>query len=620
MIKKFVPIILSLISLLIIAFFWDHIRLPYDESNNIVGNYYYNKFNPLNEILRFILFIGLPTIIYFYFYLRLNKNLLSFNVNNVNFFLKKNNDKKKDFLKKYYYFFIFFILIEFISFEFSYHINYLDLFHSGTFLVPPLNYLVGKDILKTTLYDYGLIANNLALIYNFIFGYFNPGSIIFIFLLLIFFIKLLLIKILKKLFDFLHFKKEIKIVFYCLISFIAINLPNYYNYSDYFDPRIFLYLLFVYFLGSQLVKDKQFNLNYFFVGLYSLISVLWWFDIGAFVNGIIILLILYFIFCKEYKNLALVIFSILFIWFLFINKLSETNIDEFFFQIKLVYSNSYEYLLGIEYKKPFSDNSTRWTKALLLIYFSSIMLINLNFNQKLKEDGRLKIFLNLFFISGILIFKSALMRSDASHIRYTSGIYTLVFLFLIFFIIFNFIQKKNKLNKLFNINNFIIKFNIFCFFIIILFFQGVFDNKDINTKNNKFLNIINFKKNILTLLKAKDEQFLTATDNEVLERYRVLSKNDNCIQILSDDVAFPYLLRKKSCTKFYIPAIIVNKEIEKKFIDELKLSAPEIILFESKNKILVNKKNMPDIIDYVKKNYSFFENYKEYIFYKKINL
>ena len=36
----------------------------------------------------------------------------------------------------------------------------------------------------------------------------------------------------------------------------------------------------------------------------------------------------------------------------------------------------------IEYLKPFSQGSTRWTKALLIIYITSIILININFSKK----------------------------------------------------------------------------------------------------------------------------------------------------------------------------------------------------------------------------------------------
>ena len=50
--NKYLPLILSLTILIIVAFLWDYIQLPYNEKNTIIGEYYYKKFNPLNEIVR----------------------------------------------------------------------------------------------------------------------------------------------------------------------------------------------------------------------------------------------------------------------------------------------------------------------------------------------------------------------------------------------------------------------------------------------------------------------------------------------------------------------------------------------------------------------------------------
>ena len=108
MIKKLLPIFLSLISLSIVLFFWDSLKLPYDNTNNIIGEYYYKKFNPSNDILRFIVFIGIPVIIYLFVYLKTNKETLSLRINDENFFLNKENNNNSNQLKKFFYFLIFF--------------------------------------------------------------------------------------------------------------------------------------------------------------------------------------------------------------------------------------------------------------------------------------------------------------------------------------------------------------------------------------------------------------------------------------------------------------------------------------------------------------------------------
>ena len=95
--KKFIPFISSFLTLIVISFFWDHIKLPYDESNVIVGNYYFKKFNPLNDTIRFLFFTVIPSIVYLVSYLNLNKEV----------YIKKNNillEYKQLFKNNFFYY------------------------------------------------------------------------------------------------------------------------------------------------------------------------------------------------------------------------------------------------------------------------------------------------------------------------------------------------------------------------------------------------------------------------------------------------------------------------------------------------------------------------------------
>jgi hypothetical protein len=182
MIKKNLPLIISFFFLFLIIYFWNYIKLPYDINNKILGEYFYKKYNPINDTIRFLIFIGIPVFVYLYFYLKVNsKDKLSIKKNNKDFFLKKLKKSEADPLKKYSFFLIFLIVIEFLSFDFNYYIASMDIFHAGTFLVPPMNFLLSNKLLQSTIHDYGFIANNLGLIYKYFFGYYTYGSIIFIF-------------------------------------------------------------------------------------------------------------------------------------------------------------------------------------------------------------------------------------------------------------------------------------------------------------------------------------------------------------------------------------------------------------------------------------------------------
>lgn len=612
--KKKIPLFFSFLLIALISFFWDFIKIPYDENNLIIGEYFYKKHNPLNDTIRFLIFIILPVICYLILFLKINNKdeIFNFKINH-NHFLKNIIYKDdNDPLKVYSYILIFVAILEFLTINFSSHIHKIDVFHHGTFLVPPMNYLNSGEFFKSTLYDYGFFGNNLGLFFYYLFGFYTQGSIIFMLLIFILFAKIALILISKNLVTYLNFDKNTKIVFFLIITFFAINLPDYNDLNSYFSPRVFVFLFFVYFLSLQLVKNKENNFYYIFLGPISILSLAWWFDIGIYINALTILLLIFFLIYKNYSNLFISLCSIFLSWFFLYLFISPENFSEIIIQLKIPFSSTYEYILGVEYKKPFSSHSARWTKSLLIIYFNAIILINLNFKKIYQLNFKLKLLLNLFFISSLLLFKSALMRSDGPHLKSTSGIYTYLFAFIIvFFIIYYFknykfffkYAQKKKLIAIF--------FLIFSLITISSFsFEKVKSIKNFNPK-----------KNILNLVEAKDEVYLTPNLLEIINYYKSISKNDNCIQILSDDIAFSYLLKKRTCTQFYIPsAQIIVGVTEKEFINQLAQSEPEIILYDSANKILSNekdKKNMPNVVNFIEDHYEFHSKIENYIFYKK---
>ena len=199
--KKYLPILLSFLLLMISIIFWDSIKLPYNENNVIVGEYFHKKFNPLNDKIRFLSFVIPSVLIYLSFYLKINTNTLSLNLKNKEYFLSKLNKKENYYdnsLNLYSYLFILLITLEFFSLDFNRFISTSDIFHDGTYLVPPLNYLKKGELLKSTIHDYGLVGNNLGLFSNFILGYYTIGSISFIKLILMYFNKFLIILISRK--------------------------------------------------------------------------------------------------------------------------------------------------------------------------------------------------------------------------------------------------------------------------------------------------------------------------------------------------------------------------------------------------------------------------------------
>jgi hypothetical protein len=609
--RKYLPLIISFSFLILVIYAWDLIELPYDQTNVIVGEYSNQEYNPQNELIRFTLLIIFPLFLYLFYYLKFNRHdSFSINPQAKDYFLKKKkNYKNKNELKYFFLFYIILILIEFFSLNFNIFITHADIYHEGAFLVHPLNYLITGGLFKSTFYDYGLIANNIALFSNFLMGFYTLGSVKLTLLVLIFLNKLFLILLSKKIISFFSFNSFLKILLFIIFTSYVISLPNYYDHTSYFSPRSVLLVFFIFILGSSLVDIKYLNIKNFLTGTFSVISFLWWFDIGAYTNILIGFYVIFLIVNKENKKLLFLFLGILFSWILFFSIMPTEEIKEFFYQFKFIYLTS-DYLLGIEYLKPFSENSTRWTRALIIIYMAGLMLVNFNFNKKYNFDYRTKIFVSLIFLTGAIIFKSALMRSDVNHIKYTSGLYTVSFVLICLVFLFNFLDNNLRVKEFFKKLNstYLARFSfIFCLLLSSTFILDV--------KNIK--NIIYFKNNIYKLITADDKFYLKKEYQLILNKYKGLSKSDSCIQVLTDDISFPYFLRKPSCTQFYNPSSqIIEGYTEEKFIEQLNKAAPNIILYKSPNNILVNFSNMSNAIKYINQKYSFFKDYNGYIFYK----
>ncbi len=618
--RKYLPFIISFFFLLVSILFWDKITLPYNESNSIIGQYSLNKINPLNDLLRFLIFIIPATLIYLVSFLYFNKSTFSLNKNNSEYFLSdsfKINGKQN--LDNYFYLFLALIIIEFLSFNFRSALI-VDTFHDSVFLTPPTNYLVNEGFFSSTLYDYGFTGNNLGLFFNYFFGFYTLGSINFVKLLLILFIKLLLVLISKKLIEYLNYKSFLKKIFFILFTFVIISLPNYYDLSSHFSPRSVLYLLVILLIGSSLCEKKNKDLKFFILGTFSLISLFWWFDIGFYVNFLLILLSLYLINHSEKRNLLFLASGFLISWAVFFIFTPSNETRDFLYNLMFIL-NTTDYLIGIEYLKPFSENSFRWTKALLIIFISCICLVNLNFSKKINLNVNLKIYLNLIFISGVIFFKSALTRSDIYHLKYSSGLYTLIFIFIIVYYLF-FYLNENKFvsNYLKKLNKKIQKQIIFLSFLILSFFflGGYLNVKNQNSAQENIMNLINFNSNIKELIVKKTESQLKERDLSILQKYRELSVNDQCIQYFSDDNFFPYFLNKPTCTKFYLSNQILTNFSEDEFISQFKKSMPNVILYKSPTKLLFNYDNLQNANKFVRDNYEFYENFNGFIFYKKI--
>ena len=113
------------------------------------------------------------------------------------------------------------IIVEFFSLDFSYFTNKIDSLHDGVFLVPPKNYFFSDKLWLTTMYDYGVISNNIGIIISKFFNDYTIGSIRFFNLFLILINKIILLFICKKIVETLNFSSIVKNIFFVLLFFMS---------------------------------------------------------------------------------------------------------------------------------------------------------------------------------------------------------------------------------------------------------------------------------------------------------------------------------------------------------------------------------------------------------------
>ena len=69
-------IFFTVTSIIFSTIIWESIILPYDNENQIYGEYFRLKYNPTNDTLRYIFFVLLPLITFFISYKFLYKESL----------------------------------------------------------------------------------------------------------------------------------------------------------------------------------------------------------------------------------------------------------------------------------------------------------------------------------------------------------------------------------------------------------------------------------------------------------------------------------------------------------------------------------------------------------------
>jgi hypothetical protein len=581
--------------ILICSFFWSFISLPIDASKSAVGVLILKNINPLNDTIRYIVFISVPLVYYF-----------------LGIFLieKKKIDEVKDLLKptfkhaNNFYFkdikFICFFLITLIVFDFissDFKINILeDVFHTGDQLTPAINYYSNKGFWTSSFSVHGGADFFYPILAWKLFDVQTIGSYKFFSFLLIFLVKILSIVLIFYLIKFLEFKKQNKIIFFTLFSIFILSLSNFDSITDQLTTRDIFSLTFLIFFIQLFFNEKRFILNSL-ITFTTFLGIVFHVDIGIYLLFLLSTYVVYLILSKQPKDVFQILSVFLFLIFLFINIFGLEEFDAMIFhQINLI--KNIDAVHAIEYPQPFfsmgEQHSSRATKALLFQLASGLIII---LDKKNKYSQNHKIFFIFLYILCLVSFKNALGRSDSYHIKLCSEFQSIILFFYILNISEQFIDKIKhiKINKIFSF-----LFSISLIFFIIL--------NQINLKN-----ISNFRLNVKELIVADDNKFLTKEYNKKINLIREVFKNEECIQNFSTELLIPYLLKKPSCTKYFSSWLASGYEIEMDYIKYIEKQKPNLILYEASGwnvDGIDTKKRLKYVNKYI------LENYVEYYSYE----
>ena len=189
-------------------------------------------------------------------------------------------------------------------------------------------------------------------------------------------------------------------------------------YLSYKDIYIILFLIF---FIELFVQSKFRSLIIFLICLLATITILFQIDRGAYIYFVLIFYCFYLLIAKKYNDLLLFFSSLVVCWFVAINFIGFEEFKAFLDNSKTMIL-SMDLMHGLKYPEPFfsmdnNPNGARATRALLLQLTAGLFVLNYLISDRNKIFSSKKVLFIFLFLISCLIYKNALGRSDAAHIR-----------------------------------------------------------------------------------------------------------------------------------------------------------------------------------------------------------
>ena len=590
--KESIIYLIVILFTIFISFFWESISLPFSEIDYAESFSINKKINPQTDTLRYVLFVGLPLLLYIIVntYSRYGKN---------NFSLKETNNYAEEEFFDYKFSISILILFLFIIIDFFGSPNHflasnprLDPIHEGDYLTPTLNFFLTKGLWSSSASVHGGADFIYTVILWKLTGLKTIGAAKIYFPILILSIKFLSIILAYQITRLTLLEKNTKFVFFIIFSIFLISLSHYdapINFSPFSYRDIFTILFLIFFIEIFLKNKNLYVLNSI-ITFIAFISLIFHFDVGIYLYAFLILYTFYLIIIKKFNHFFLIYFLLILFWSIFIY---IVGIKEFYNLIEnfLLIVNNMDLVHAQDYPAPFfsigEQHGTRATKALLLQILAGILVLKSTIFTKDNLPRNYKILLIFIYFLCLINFKNALGISDGYHIKGSTDIQLIIIIFfLVKFILTKFekkIQHHNYRVSLLNI-------------IPVLIFSFIFFNNFLDIKT--FKNILSAKERFFHYIKLPDEEFIkTGFSNPVhlnkfLMTFNELNKDEKCVQNFTEDLILPYLLKKPTCTKYFAPYLALNKNAQLKNIEAIIASSPIYIIYESPGHIFDNIPNL----------------------------
>ena len=141
------------------------------------------------------------------------------------------------------------------------------------------------------------------------------------------------------------------------------------------------------------------------------------------------------------------------------------------------------------------------------------------------------------------------------------------------------------------------------------FYNFDFKLDNIKKYNSRFSNYINLS----------DANFLNTREINFINETKPIFEKSDCVQLFSHDAALLYLLKKKSCSRFYLIWSVGSPKDQKALVKELSNTEYIIVGGKKFNWLKPLNQRLSIVNDYINKNYQEFAEVENWKILIKIN-